>query len=661
MKDVALRGLPQLAVAVGATTPVPSNSQNSIIWSTTANDTLVWNGTAWMYLGSGINDGLVYTGQALLNFGDGSNEASAIITGIDNMPVDAKIQIWISADDSTGDHSASEHRYLGSIASFTAGNIVSAIGFTVYARSTQKLSGLFLVRFSWEQITSYTAVSSSVPANILYTRPSDWITVPELLSTDQKFVGLYAVIPGDGNYLALSAAGNYQVDWGDGSTTTHSSGATAEHQYTYTSISSTTNCSRGYRQVIVTVTPQSGQNLTSVNLQKNHSALTVDTYYMKSRWLELSISSPNLTTLTYMDVYGIAVIELNLVEKVYIGANALTTCTYLCARMNKLEVFETLYGFPVCTNFSNMFDTTNIKTISVFDTSLGTNFSGMFTSCNQLIEVPIFNTSSALDTSNMFGACLSLEVIPDLNLSAVTDANHMFASCLSLKHVSLNLPNCTNFISMFDGCSTIRYANIQCASATDMTNMFQYCYALEDIYLSNTSNVTLLYQTFFGAAIKHGPAMDTSSVTNMTSLFSNVYITDIPLYDTSNVLNFSAMFASSKSLKTIPLLNTSSGTNFLYMFSGSGISNIPALNVSNCTDGDMLNFADNCTELQSCDIVGTKLSISYAYAKLSASALNNIYTNLATVSGKTITVTGNPGVSGDNPAIATGKGWTVVG
>ncbi len=58
---------------------------------------------------------------------------------------------------------------------------------------------------------------------------------------------------------------------------------------------------------------------------------------------------------------------------------------------------------------------------------------------------------------------------------------------------------------------------------------------------------------------------------------------------------------------------------------------------------------------------GTKESISYASCRLSAEALNDIYTGLATVTAKTITVTGNYGVTGDDPTIATAKGWTVTG
>jgi hypothetical protein len=58
---------------------------------------------------------------------------------------------------------------------------------------------------------------------------------------------------------------------------------------------------------------------------------------------------------------------------------------------------------------------------------------------------------------------------------------------------------------------------------------------------------------------------------------------------------------------------------------------------------------------------GIAQNISVANCKLSATKLNEIYSNLKTVTGKTITVTGNYGTASDDPSIAIAKGWTVTG
>jgi hypothetical protein len=54
------------------------------------------------------------------------------------------------------------------------------------------------------------------------------------------------------------------------------------------------------------------------------------------------------------------------------------------------------------------------------------------------------------------------------------------------------------------------------------------------------------------------------------------------------------------------------------------------------------------------------ITFSLANCNLSAANLNAIYTALPTVSGQTITRSGNIGAASDTPTIATAKGWTVA-
>ena len=120
---------------------------------------------------------------------------------------------------------------------------------------------------------------------------------------------------------------------------------------------------------------------------------------------------------------------------------------------------------------------------------------------------------------------------------------------------------------------------------------------------------------------------------------SNVYQANVERVTVVTVAgtNFTSMFQNCSSLQTVPLLNTAAGTNFGSMFQG-------------------------CPSLQSVKITGAKYAIDYSNCMLSSAALDNIYTNLGTASGaQTITVTGNWGTAGDDPSIATAKGWTVAG
>jgi hypothetical protein len=69
----------------------------------------------------------------------------------------------------------------------------------------------------------------------------------------------------------------------------------------------------------------------------------------------------------------------------------------------------------------------------------------------------------------------------------------------------------------------------------------------------------------------------------------------------------------------------------------------------------------NCQNLASIKAEEFQFTFSVANCKLSGAALDEIYTNLPTVTSQTITVSGNYGVNADTPGIATGKGWTVTG
>jgi hypothetical protein len=89
---------------------------------------------------------------------------------------------------------------------------------------------------------------------------------------------------------------------------------------------------------------------------------------------------------------------------------------------------------------------------------------------------------------------------------------------------------------------------------------------------------------------------------------------------------------------------------------------IPAIIVTAVnSSGNFGSMFGNCLNLSRIQAQNFSFTFSVASCSLSATALNEIYTNLPTVTGQTITVTGNYGTATDNPAIAQAKGWTVSG
>ena len=232
-----------------------------------------------------------------------------------------------------------------------------------------------------------------------YFRPADWLPLPKLTSEDQKIVGLHAVWPHDSNFCAVQVEGAYTVDWGDGSSPqNYASGATAYHVFDYDDLEGT-ECSRGYRQAIVTITPQSGQNLTSVNFAVKHNQAGLADRY-STGWLDVKAAGANIATFLFGSPMPLVF-------------NAM------------LEIFEFI-GSNVIVNFAGMFaGCYSLQSIPQLDTSEGTNFGGMFDGCYSLQSIPQLDTSSGENFSGMFNYCFSLSTAALLG----TSTNISYQNC----------------------------------------------------------------------------------------------------------------------------------------------------------------------------------------------------------------------------------------
>ena len=90
-------------------------------------------------------------GTVVLDFGSfpGSNEASVAVTGLATITAGAKAEAFIMADDTTGDHTASDHRYAAVLVGLSCGTPVANTGFTIHARCLEKMQGTFNIRYVW--------------------------------------------------------------------------------------------------------------------------------------------------------------------------------------------------------------------------------------------------------------------------------------------------------------------------------------------------------------------------------------------------------------------------------------------------------------------------------------------------------------------------------
>jgi hypothetical protein len=408
--------------------------------------------------------------------------------------------------------------------------------------------------------------------------------LPTITDSDQKFVGLHAVFP-DSNFLALNAAGNYTVNWGDGLTENFSSGVTANHIFDYSNSALTgTDCSRGYKQAIVTVTPQAGQNLTTLNLHKIHNQTGLQKY--ASGFLDIAIAGSSLSSL----LIGVATagsastnIRLSVLEQICLYSNLVSSFGYIfynCYSLQSIPLLDTAAG----TNFNMMFGLcSKLQSIPPLNTAFGTNFVNMFNSCYSLKTIPLLNTAggTANAFSSMFYGCYSLQTIPLLNTAAGTDFSNMFYGCYSLQTIPL----------------------INTGASTNFSSMFYNCYSLQSISFINTA-----------------------AGTNFNSMFYNCYILQtIPLLNTAAGTDFSNMFYGCYSLQTIPLLNTAAGNIFSSIFGGTTFSTF---------------------SLSAGALSGSKYTISYTNCKLSQNAIESIITNIGTAAGaQTLTISNNWGAA----------------
>jgi hypothetical protein len=94
----------------------------------------------------------------------------------------------------------------------------------------------------------------------------------------------------------------------------------------------------------------------------------------------------------------------------------------------------------------------------------------------------------------------------------------------------------------------------------------------------------------------------------------------------------------------------------------TSLSSVPALNVTTVSSsGNFSNMFNGCNSLSRIQAEDFRFTFSVASCKLGAAELDEIYTNLPVAVGQTITVSNNVGTTGDDPTIATLKGWTVTG
>lgn len=456
-------------------------------------------------------------------------------------------------------------------------------------------------------------------------RPTDWLPMPNVVETDQVFYGLYAVFDLPQNLATFRATGDYTIDWGDGSPPeNYSSNTVAYHDYNYADLSAGTLTSKGYRQALVTVTPQSGSTISAINLNYKHNLAGL-TNYVSSNWLDVKFAMNNAGTFyQYNNVWRHSMLEriwwVGSTSSQTSGSQLFRNCfalrsipnlpfaeitdcfaMFMDCRALADDGYPTLPSTANCNNFHYMFYyNIHLQTAPTLDTSLATNMSYMYRLCYRLKYVPSLTLDNNVYMQYMFQNCYCLELFSDTqwNTSNVIRAEYCFSGCTGLRFLPamdtsnitrmdgfmlalrslteapvIDLSACTNAYRLMESCTKIKYTRFTGTSSliTRMDRMFLACYRLEYLPSLDTSNVTRTDNMFNGCInIKRltQSAFDLSSCTRINGMFAgmNQLRVSPALLNTSNVVDLDNLFTSCYYLQEIGYIDTQSVTDFYRMF-----------------------------------------------------------------------------------------------
>lgn len=277
----------------------------------------------------------------------------------------------------------------------------------------------------------------------------------------------------------------------------------------------------------------------------------------------------------------------------------------------------------------------NIDSISVAESSINIPFhdperAAPKISTSTTVFVRFDKSSSLTDISNMFYFAYNLLAVLDLPTENIINAYNAFAGCYKLKAVPrLDFRQANRLYGLFSGCGSLVKVNITgVAEGVNMSYSFASCSSLQDtqalIDMLAAHNVNIMQSTYqYCRQIRHVDSLVLAGNLSVDSIFGdNVSLLSIENID---ALNYSAYNGLSK------------------IFNG-------------CYSLQKVRFATGR---------GPSVNISVYNCALGHDAIVNLFYDLMPITtNQTITITGNPGADGlttNEIAIATGKGWTVTG
>ena len=371
------------------------------------------------------------------------------------------------------------------------------------------------------------------------------------------------------------------------------------------------------------------------------------------------------STATTIDMRGFDTSNVNNMERLFFGCNALTNVDV--SKFDTSNVTSMKFMFYGCRGLTNVdvskFDTSNVTDmgrlfsecrgltnvdVSNFDTSNVTDMQRMFYYCKAFnnIDVSNFDTSNVTNMQWMFSNCKGLTSVDvsNFDMSNVTDMQNMFEASDGITNLDLSgwdVSNVTNMERLFlndPKLTTLNISGWKTSSLTSTYLMFSGCESLTSLDLSgwDTSNLTSLRFTFSDCSnlsvlklngwdvskvtdltgtFKDCPNLtelnlegwDVSSATGITGIFNGCdKLTKLNLKNWKLPLSLAGMFTNFKGLKSVDLSgwDLSKTVNLSKMFDGCDIDtlDLSSWNVSNVTN--MSGMFNNCSNLTTLKLSG---------------------------------------------------------
>lgn len=374
------------------------------------------------------------------------------------------------------------------------------------------------------------------------------------------------------------------------------------------------------------------RSLSKTGYYNTNSATRLDgTCYFATQLTELPVMtiSANTTHISNMTYYSP-------VDEIRFYANTAGPLSGMTSVNDAFHHSTTKY-FDVMVSGANTDNKLNIPNVS--------SVSRMFYNAYGMRKVPEFTTSSTLTNLYQFMQYTSLKEIPfdssTFDVSSVTNAGYAFYLNRLLKELpALDFTSCTNALNMCaNNTSMVKVNSLTFPALQTAQGLFSNCVSLVEI-----------------------PEIDFPEVTNPTSMFSNSWSLKHFKIMLPKATTINSLFYNTQQLERIyisaPLATT--GPNAFSTQAYGGYSGLEQLTADLSSMGSNQTLFTYSTKLKKL-LLTINDNFTLQQLDMSGAALNNLYTYLPTVSGKTINITNNRGRSSDDPSIATAKGWTVTG